>query len=96
MYNQKRKKLGELIIDAGLMSKDEFELALEKQKGSGKKIGEFLVEQGLVDENSLADILEFQLCIPKIDFNHIEINQEVPRIISKNLAEKHFAIPVNI
>ncbi len=96
MYNQKRKRLGELLIEAGILTKEKFDSAMELQKGSGKKLGEFLVDKGIVDENSIVDVLEFQLRIPKVDFNHLDIDPEILKMISENLAKKHKVVPVRI
>jgi type IV pilus assembly protein PilB len=89
-----RKKFGELLIDAEITTKELLEQALKLQKTSGKKLGEILLEQGAVDENQIVDILEFQLRVPRINFNNQYIKPEIPRLISENLARKHTLIPV--
>jgi len=94
MYNQNKKKLGELLIDAGVITREQLDNLLAIQKNSNKKLGEIIIAENIVDEQQIVDILEFQLRIPRIDFDDITINTEVPRLISENIARKHVLIPV--
>ena len=94
MFDRNEKKLGELLIEAGYLSQDQLDGALKKQKTSGKKLGATLVSDGIVTEGQIVDILEFQLRIPRINFNDFVIDTEVPRMINENLARKHVLIPV--
>ncbi len=94
MYNRNKKKLGELLVEANLLTADKLAGILELQKTSGKKLGEFIIDEGLIDENSIIDVLEFQLKIPKISFNDIHIDLEAVKLISENLARKNNLIPV--
>ncbi|NTV91297.1 MAG: Flp pilus assembly complex ATPase component TadA, partial [Clostridiales bacterium] len=96
MYNQSKKRLGDLLVEAGLLTKERLETVLEQQKGSGKKLGEYLVDNDIIDEQNIIDVLEFQLRIPKIDFNKLSINPEIPKMISENLAKKYKLIPIQI
>lgn len=94
MYNQNRKKLGELLIEEGVITREQLENLLVLQKNSGKKLGEIIVSENIVDEQQIVDVLEFQLRIPKIDFDAIAIDADVPKLISENIARKHILIPV--
>ena len=94
MFNRNKKKLGELLVDAGLISKDQLEQMLAKQKASGRKLGELLIEEGWVEEKQIIEILEFQLKIPIIDFSSFTIDPVVPRLIGESLARRHLLIPV--
>ena len=63
MPNQDKKRIGELLVDAGIISSEQLEATLQQQKGQGKKIGELLIDQGLLGEKQVVDVLEFQLKI---------------------------------
>ncbi len=95
MYNQNRKRLGELLIEAGVITKEQLENLLLLQKNSGKKLGELIVAEKIVDEQQIVEVLEFQLRIPRIDFDKITINSDTSKLISENLARKHILIPVH-
>lgn len=90
----KTKRLGDLLIDAGLIKQEELEKALGIQKFTGKKLGELLIDEGFVKESQIIEVLEFQLGIPHLDLEKYFINPEMPRLISEKLARRHVLIPV--
>ena len=56
-----RKKLGEILVDEGVISNKECEELLEKQKSEGnKKLGEIAVEEKLITEKQLSNVLAKQ------------------------------------
>ncbi|WIF94511.1 type II secretion system ATPase GspE [Caminicella sporogenes] len=89
-----RKRLGDLLVDAGLITREELEEALKLQKKSGKKLGEILIQQGLITEKQIIEVLEFQLGIPHMDLDKYYIDPEIPKLISENLARRHLIIPI--
>lgn len=56
----KRKRFGEILIDAGVFGEDVLKKALETQKGSGKRLGQVLEEMGIVSEKDIAAVLARQ------------------------------------
>ncbi|NVL90569.1 MAG: 4Fe-4S dicluster domain-containing protein [Desulfobacterales bacterium] len=57
-------RLGEILLDAGLISKEELKAALEKQADTGKPIGAQLIEDGVITKEDVARALGIQLGIP--------------------------------
>jgi len=94
MLPRNKKKLGELLVEAGIITSEQLDKALQKQKETGHKLGDILMEDGLASERQIMEIMEFQLKIPIIDFAAISIDAAVPRLISENLARRHTLIPV--
>lgn len=94
MKKSRNRRLGDLLIDVGLITPEQLESALEIQKKSGRKIGEVLIELGHVDESQISDALEFQLGIPNVELEKTYIPPEVPRMISEKLARRHVLIPI--
>lgn len=92
----KRKKLGELLIDSGLISQEQLAEALEIQKQSGEKLGNIIVNQNYVSEPQIMEVLEFQLGIPFVDLNNTKIPSEAQRVIPYNLIRRHNVVPVKI
>ncbi|MCG4627948.1 type II secretion system protein GspE, partial [Anaerostipes hadrus] len=62
---QVRKRLGDLLVDAGLITEEQLEQVL-KEKAAGQKLGDALLQRGLITEQQLIEALEFQLGIPHI------------------------------
>ncbi len=63
--NQTRKRLGDLLVDSGLISAEQLELTL-KEKSESQKLGDALLQRGYITEQQLIEVLEFQLGIPHI------------------------------
>lgn len=94
MLNRNKKGLGEILIKAGLITEEQLELALQRQKSSGIKLGELLIAEKTITEKQLVEALEYQLRIPCIDFAAITVDPEVARLINESLARRHMLIPV--
>jgi type IV pilus assembly protein PilB len=92
----KAKRLGDLLVDAQLISIEQLQNALTLQKGSNKKLGEVLIEQKIVDENQIIEVLEFQLGIPHVVLDKYFIEPEIAKLISERLARRHCLIPIRL
>lgn len=95
MLNEKRK-IGELLLEAGIITRQQLEEALQIQKKTGKKIGEILVEKGYVTEDEILEVLEFQLGIPHVKLDQYVIDPEVVNLVSESIARKHTLIPIQL
>src|SRR3990167_6283148 len=60
MSNNQKSRLGQLLIDKGLISSAQLDSAIKLQLTSNKRLGEILIEQGLVSERQLAKALKKQ------------------------------------
>ena len=96
MRGIRNKRLGDLLIQAGLIDDDQLQNAINIQKHSGRKIGEILVELGFVSEAEISGTLEMQLGIPHIELEKVQIPQELPRLIPERLARRHTLIPIKL
>ncbi|MDF2546500.1 MAG: type secretion system protein GspE [Anaerosolibacter sp.] len=92
----KVKRLGDLLVDAQLITMEQLQDALKLQKSSNKKLGEVLIEQGFVNENQIIEALEFQLGIPHVSLDKYFIEPDIPKLISERLARRHCLIPIKI
>jgi len=93
--NEKRK-IGELLLEAGIITRQQLEEALQIQKKTGKKIGEILVEKGYVTEDEILEVLEFQLGIPHVKLDQYVIDPEVVNLVSESIARRHTLIPIQL
>lgn len=88
------KKLGELLVDAGLITKEQLDAALAEEKQKGKRLGTLLVEKGFTTELDIAQTLAYQLNIPYIDLHTAVIEPEAIKLVSEKLARQHIIIPL--
>jgi type IV pilus assembly protein PilB len=94
MKNNKKKRLGEVLVNEGLITTEELNQVLEFQKITGKRLWELLIEGGILEERKIIEVLEFQFGIPYVDLKKEFIDPDVPKLIHKNLARRHLLIPI--
>lgn len=93
--NLKKKRLGDILVDANLITEDQLNYALQMQKTTGKKLGEVLTEEEIVSEKEIIEVLELQLGIPHMDLNKFFINPEITKLIDEKVARRYNIIPIS-
>ena len=91
----KRKKIGQLLIEAGHIGEKELNIALAEQKKRGKRIGQVLIELGYLSEDKLLPILGKQLKVPFVDLSKVEIKPEVLKMVPEKICRKHILVPIS-
>ncbi|MCR4434238.1 MAG: ATPase, T2SS/T4P/T4SS family [Clostridiales bacterium] len=94
MNKQTRKKLGDLLVEVGMITREQLEKCLEIQKTTGEKIGEILIANNYVTQQDIIQVLEFQLGIPHVNLDKYEIDPATCLIIPENLARRYGLIPI--
>jgi MSHA biogenesis protein MshE len=88
----KKVRLGDLLVERGLITAEQLAVALEEQKKLGRKIGSTLIELGMIDESSLLDLLSSQLGIPSIDLNNYNYSDDAAKLLPETVARRYRAI----
>lgn len=88
-----RKRLGEILIEAGLIDETGLRSALIDQRRYGGPLGRVLVDMKMVVEEDLVQALSKQLAVPLVDLDTIEIPQAVLDLVSADMAEQQGIIP---
>lgn len=96
MSNTSKKKLGEILVEASLITSEQLAKALLLQKKTNKKLGEILVDEKFVTEDDIIGVLQFQLGFPFVDLDKIEVEQEAVMLLSESIARKNTLIPVKL
>lgn len=91
-----KKRLGDILVQAGKINQSDLMSALKKQALSGRRLGEILVDEGLVSENDILSVLELQLGIKKVNLDSIDIDENAIRLVSESIARKHNILPIKI
>jgi type IV pilus assembly protein PilB len=89
-------RLGDLLIAAGKLNLEQLRIGLDKQRATGKRLGDIFVSEGMVREEDIAEALETQLGIKRVTLEFLEVDTNVVRLITANLANKHNLLPVSI
>ena len=88
-------KLGELLLKAKLLTKEQLEKALAEQQQLGGRLGEHLLRLGFVTEDDILDCLSQQYGVPSINLRHFDIDDSIVRLIPADVARKYEFVPVS-
>jgi len=91
---ERRPRLGHLLVRSGALSEEMLKVSLEHQEKSGIRLGEALVELNFVTEEVMRQTLCTQLNIPFINFDNIQVDRTLSRVINKNYAQRHRIVPI--
>jgi type IV pilus assembly protein PilB len=91
---KRQKKLGEILIDGGLLTQEQLRQALISKRNTQLKLGEFLVRQGILSESQLIDFLSEQLKIEKYHPQKYPLDLSLANVIPADIAQKHRVVPL--
>jgi len=90
-----RAPLGQLLVEAGLISAAALEAALRDQAlEGGRRLGEILVARGLVTHAHLTQILSHQLAMPWVSLAKVSVDAALLALVPRAVAERHHIVPV--
>ena len=92
----KYKRLGDLLLAAGMITESDLEEALKIQKERKDRLGKVLIDEGYITETQLIDALCMQLGIDFIDLSKIVIEPEMVEQLPKTIAKKYGVVPVKL
>jgi type IV pilus assembly protein PilB len=91
-----RKKLGEYLFEAGLVTETQLKEALRRQRQTKEPLGHILARTGMVSEGDICRVLHDQLGLPIVDLQSIAIDDPVIALVREELAKKYTAIPIEL
>jgi len=90
------KRIGDILIEQGLITDQQLKEALEMQKsGNKKRLGEIFVETGAISKEELYEILQYVYDAEYIDLSNYVIDPEVISLISEKAALQFKLIPIS-
>lgn len=93
--HQRKRRLGEILKDAGVLTELQLSAALQEQRKWGGRLGRTLVEMGFVDENSMMLALSRQLNLPVVDLDKAILPAQIQKVLRVDIAERYGVFPVN-
>ncbi len=91
-----RKKLGECLIQAGLITEDDLQSALSEHKRTGERLGAVLVRLNLATERQIAKALAYQLGFPYLNLAENPPDVAAVTLIAKEVALKRSCVAVRL
>lgn len=93
MREATRKRIGDLLLEAGVITEAQLKYALDN-KNRNEKLGDFLIKENILTEQQLIEVLELQLGIPHISLNQFPIDPELLQLVPAELAKRAHLIPI--
>jgi type IV pilus assembly protein PilB len=90
------KRIGELLVEGGVLSQSQLEQALFAQRKDGRKLGQLLIELGLVSETQLTQTLSRQLSVPWVSLYHVDFSRSLLNLLSHEIAERYSVVPIMV
>lgn len=90
-----RKRIGEILIEAGLITPEKLEEALARQKQDHRRIGKIMLGMGLLDENEFLKHLATQLGISFISLEHYLAEPVIVRLLPREMCRKYRLMALN-
>ncbi|HCM1555389.1 TPA: type II/IV secretion system protein [Vibrio parahaemolyticus] len=94
MKIQLRKRLGDLLVEEGIVSEDQIQQALSAQRSTGQKLGDALIDLGFITEKQMLEFLSQQLGLPLIDLGRAPVDADAVQILPEVHARRLRAIVV--
>jgi len=89
------KDLGQILVEAEIITEEQLNRALEMQRKSGDRIERILLQQRLITTQQLAFFTSLQLGIPFINLKKEGVQPQALKLIPEVIARKYGVIPVN-
>jgi type IV pilus assembly protein PilB len=89
-----KKRLGEILVDMELVTAEQIDDSLARQKETHKRLGEQLLEDKLVSELDLTKALATKFGIEYLDLTTLQIDMSAAGLLSERLCRRYSAIPV--
>lgn len=91
----RKKRLGDLLVEAGIVTQDQLTQALNVQKTEkkGQRLGVVLMDLGFTDEKHIMKALCSQLKLQPVDLSNIRIPEEITKLTEEAVLRKHNLIP---
>ena len=94
MEKNPNRKIGEVLVELGLIDEQKLKTALETQEKLGLKLGETLVQLGYLAEDQFLGILGNLVGIPTLDMRNETITKEAQLLIPQDRMKEFMAIPI--
>lgn len=92
MARPEKIRLGDLLIQQGLLTDEQLKFALDEQKRSGRKLGRIVVESSFVTEEAISKALARQLQASYVDLKHFNPKQNLINLLPEAQARRFRAV----
>ncbi len=91
-----KRRVGELLVDAGVINEHQLEIALAEQKRTGGRLGTILIDLGLATEESISRALASQTGVDHYDLERTPVDPEAIPLVPEDLARRRQLVPLRL
>jgi type IV pilus assembly protein PilB len=91
---KEKKRLGDILIQAGMITPDQLAAAIEAQKQTKYRLGKALIHLGFITEENLIKTLAHQLKINYVNLREEKIDSSLAKLIPDKVARRHLVVPL--
>jgi type IV pilus assembly protein PilB len=88
------KQLGDILLEGGLVTREQLGEAMAEQQRVGRSLGRVLVDLGMVTESQLVASLAQQIGLPFVDLTEFQIDPSATSLVPDAVARRHNALPI--
>ncbi len=89
------RALGQVLLDEGMVNREQLEKAIQMQQRSGGHLSSILVEQGILSQQQVAKALSIQWGLPVVDLAGLEIDPGAVNVLPQHIAHRHKVLPIS-
>ncbi len=90
------RRIGDILIEKGVLSPDQLRIALTEQKKRGEQLGRIIVSLGFATEAIVRDALSEALGQESVDLNKVVVDSDALALIPKDVARRYRALPISL
>ncbi|HFQ91616.1 MAG TPA: secretion system protein E, partial [Chromatiales bacterium] len=90
------RRLGDLLVEKGLLTQDQLQVALTEQKRRGLKLGQVVVALGFVTEAIMRDVLGEALGQESVDLSKMVLDSDLLKLIPRDVARRYRILPLSL
>ena len=91
---RQKKRLGEMLVEAGLLTEEQLGRALGAHKREGLKLGQYLIRKSILSESDIVDLLSKQLKLDKYRSDIYPVDVTLSKILAADVARKYQVVPL--
>jgi len=90
----RKPRLGELLVEAGLLTGEQVEQVLQREDARNMRLGEYLCSRGMVREEQIVELLSTQLGVQRYLPERYPIHIDLATLVPIDIAQRHSAVPL--
>jgi len=93
---QKPRRIGDLLIEKGILTPDQLGIALTEQKKSSDPLGKIIIRLGFATEAVVRDALGEALGQKSVDLSKVVVDSEILQLVGKDIARRYQVLPLSV